>query len=101
MLKHEIVLLVTYQPQHWRVLAGDEYRFLGRNTIFDKIVAKKWTPYGKIIPRAPVTTLKHEIVLLVTYQPPTLKGGGLQKALILLTQIGAFYNLLNQENTAF
>ena len=30
----------------------------------------------KIIPRAPVTMLKHEIVLLVNYKPPTLKGGG-------------------------
>ena len=46
-----------------------------QTTILDKIVAKKLTPYGKIIPRAPMTMLKHEIVLLVTYRPPTLKGG--------------------------
>ena len=44
-------------------------------TIFDKIVAKKLTPYSKIIPAPPLTILKHKIVLLVTYQPPTLKGG--------------------------
>ena len=43
--------------------------------ILDKIVAKKLTPYGKIIPRAPVAMLKREIVLPISYRPPTLKGG--------------------------
>ena len=38
--------------------------------------AKKLTPYGKIFTRAPMTMLKHEIVLFVTYRSPTLKGGG-------------------------
>ena len=31
-----------------------------------KLLQKKLTPYGKIIPHFPVTTLKHEIVFLVT-----------------------------------
>ena len=43
---------------------------------FGQHCCKKSIPYGKIIPRAPVTMLKHEIMLLVTYQSPTLKGGG-------------------------
>ena len=75
---------------------------LFNTTILDKIVAKKKTPpYGKIIPPAPVTMLKHEIVFLVTYQPPNIEGWGrgrntgLQKALILLTQKGVLHNLLN------
>ena len=51
--------------------------------------------------------LKHEIVLLVTHlSTPNIEEGqgrntGLQKALILLTQIVAFHNHSNEENTAF
>ena len=39
--------------------------FCDFTTIWDKIVAKKVTPYGKIIPYSPMTMLKHEIVFLV------------------------------------
>ena len=40
--------------------------------------------------------LKHEIMLLVTYRPPKMKGGGAEeyrfaKGFILLTQKGAFH----------
>ena len=35
-------------------------------TILIKIVTKKITPFGKSIPRALVTMLKHEIVLVIT-----------------------------------
>ena len=48
-------------------------------TILDKIVAEKLTPYGKIIPRAPVTMLKHKIVLLVTYRPQHWRVGAGEK----------------------